>query len=80
MVTPAVTALVRLTPVTMHSVNKKLPKKDSRNSKRLVRRFSGASSGVLRSQRAMATAPMPKRSQASSSTGNNAASGLDSAT
>ncbi len=80
MVTPAATALVRLTPVTMHSVNRKLPKKDSRNSSQRVCADSGASPGTGRSQPSMATAPMPKRSQASSSTGNRATSGLDRAT
>ncbi len=34
MVTPAVTALVSPTPEIMHSVNRKLPRNDSRNSSR----------------------------------------------
>ena len=80
MVTPAVTALVRLTPVTMQMVKRKLPNSDSRNSSPCVRRGKGASSAGLRSHRSMAMAPMPKRSQASNSTGKMAAKGLDRAT
>ena len=45
-----------------------------------MRGVSGGSSGGFFSQCSMATPPMPKRSQASSSTGKIAASGLDSAT
>ena len=80
MMTPADTALVRLTPVIMHSVNRKLPKKDSRNSSPRVWRVIGTSTPVLRSHGAMATAAIPKRSQASKNTGMVATSGLVSAT
>ncbi len=80
MMTPADTALVSLTPLIMHSVNRKLPRKDSRNSRRRVRGESGGSPGGFFSQCAIATPPMPKRNQASSSTGKTAASGLESAT
>jgi hypothetical protein len=80
MITPAETALVRLTPHSMHSENRKLPRKDSRNSRRRVRGVRGASVAGLRSQCSIARPPMPKRSQASRNTGIAAASGFDSAT
>ena len=77
---PADTALVMLTPYSMQIENKKLPSSDSTNTSRRVWALIGASSAGRLSQPAMATAPMAKRSQASSSTGNAAASGLDRAT
>ena len=78
--TPAETALVSLTPVIMHTVKRKLPRNDSRNSKRRVRGVNGGSLAGFFSQCSMATPPMPKRNQASKSTGKISASGLDSAT
>ena len=80
MITPADTALVRLTPNSMQIENRKLPRKDSRNTRPRVRGVIGGSSGGRRSQCGIASAAMPKRSQASSSTGNAATSGLDRAT
>ena len=80
MMTPAVTALVRLTPEIMHSVNKKLPRNASRNSSLRVEAVNLGSSAGLGSQCTMATAPMPKRSQASRKIGRVAARGLDNAT
>ena len=80
MVTLAATAPVIDTPVIMQMVNKKLPKKDSKNSSVRALGVKGASAAGRRNQPAMATTPMPKRSQASSKTGKAAASGLDSAT
>ena len=80
MVTPAVTALVMATPLIMHSVKRKLPKKDSKNSSNLVWPDSAASFAGRLSQPSMAITPMPKRSQASNMTGNTAANGLESAT
>ena len=80
MTTPAATAPVRLTPATMHRVKRKLPISASKNNSPCVRRDRGASCAGAGSQCSMATAPMAKRSQASSSTGNTATSGLDRAT
>ena len=80
MMTPAETAVVSLTPEIMNTVNRKLPRKDSKNTSPRVWRVSGGSSAGLRSQCAMATPPMPKRSQASRKTGNTTARGLVSAT
>ena len=80
MVTPAVTALVKATPLIMQSVKRKLPKKDSKNSSHLVCLVRVVSCAGGLSQPSMATAPMPKRSQASSMTGKMAARGLDKAT
>ena len=79
-ITPADTALVRLTPYSMQIENRKLPTKDSRNSRRRVCAVKGASSAGLRNQGSMAMAAMPNRIHASSSTGNAATSGLDKAT
>ena len=79
MVTLAATAPVSETPVIMQMVKRKLPKNDSTNSNQRVCRVIGASFAGRRSQVAIASAPMPKRSHASSSTGNAAANGLDSA-
>ena len=78
--TPAVTAPVMLTPNSMQIENKKLPKNDSRNSRRLVWPVIGASSTGFFSQCNMAAPPIPKRSQASKKTGRAATSGLDKAT
>ena len=80
MITPADTALVRLTPSSMHTENKKLPRNDSRNKSPRRRGVRGGSSAGRGSQWAIASAPMPKRSHASSITGNAATRGLDSAT
>jgi hypothetical protein len=80
MITPAETALVMDTPVIMQSVKRKLPRKDSRKTSQRDCVESGFSSAGFFSQRSMATAPMPKRSQASRNTGSSAASGLVSAT
>ena len=80
MMTPADTALVRLTPNSMQIENRKFPRKDSRNTSFFVCAVMGASRAGLRSQCSMASPPMPKRSQASRNTGIAAASGLDSAT
>ena len=53
MITPAETALVMLTPYNMESENRKLPRKDSRNSRRRVCGVMGGSSAGRRSQLAM---------------------------
>eukprot|EP01035_Chromulina_nebulosa_P014024 gene14024-18565_t len=60
----------------MQMVNRKLPRKDSRNSSRLVCGVSGGSLSGFLSQCSMAMPPMPKRIQANKSTGSTAASGL----
>ena len=65
MITPAASAEVRATPNSMHTENRKLPKKDSRNSSQRSCGLSRASPGWRFTQPAMATAAMPKRSQAS---------------
>ena len=80
MITPADTALVMLTPNSMQIENRKLPRKDSRNTSLRVWAVMGASPNGLRSQCSMASPPMPKRSQASRNTGIAATKGLDSAT
>ncbi len=80
MITPADTALVRLTPNSMQIENMKLPRNDSRNTSQRVRAVIGGSSGVRLSQCGMASAAMPKRSHASSSTGKAATRGLERAT
>ncbi len=80
MITPADTALVMLTPVIMHSVKRKLPKNDSRKISTRLRADKGCSLAGLRSQRSMATPPMPKRSQPRRNTGSTTARGLVSAT
>jgi len=80
MMTPADTALVMLTPNNMQMENRKLPRKDSRNSNCLVLRVMGASPSGFLSQPTMAMPPMPKRNQASKNTGSAATSGLLSAT
>ena len=80
MITPADTALVRLTPNSMKIENRKLPRNDSRKTRPRVRALMGASSGARRSQCGMANAAMPNRSHASSSTGKAATSGLERAT
>ncbi|MCY1367302.1 hypothetical protein D9M69_542310 [compost metagenome] len=80
MITPADTALVRLTPNSMQIENRKLPRKDSRKTSPRVRVLMGGSSGLRWSQWGMASAAMPKRSHASSSTGKAATSGLERAT
>ena len=80
MMTPADTALVRLTPNIMQIENRKLPRNDSRNTSARVRPVIGGSSAGRLSQCGMAAAAMPKRSHASRNTGNAATSGFDSAT
>src|SRR5450830_566094 len=80
MMTPADTALVMLTPVIMQIENRKLPRNDSRNTSNFMRGANGASSAGFFSQRNIATAPMPKRNQASKNTGSASASGLVRAT
>ena len=79
-IAPAASAVVRATPNSMQIENRKLPKKDSRNSRRRSRGDRRGSTGSRRTQRDMATAAMPKRSQASRKIGNTATSSLDSAT
>ncbi len=78
--TPAATALVMLMPNSMQIENKKLPKNDSKNSKRLVWGVIGTSLAGFFSQCSIAAPPMPKRSQASRKTGRATTSGLDKAT
>ena len=78
--TPAAAAEVSATPDSIRIENRKLPNSDCTNSVPISERFSGASPGRLRSQGSIATAPMPKRSQASRKTGSAAVSGLLSAT
>jgi hypothetical protein len=76
--TPAATADVSSTPYSMQIENRKLPRKLSQNSSRRSCGDSGASPGSRRrTQCAMATAAMPKRSQASRNTGNTATSRRD---
>ena len=58
----------------------KLPRKLSQNSSRRSRADSGASPAGRFSQCSIASAAMPKRSQASRKTGNTATSSLDSPT
>ncbi len=69
MMTPALIALASRMPNSMQMENRKLPRKDSRNSRPRVRRSRGGAPGAARSQCAMATAAMPKRNQASRNTG-----------
>jgi len=78
--TPAETALVRLTPYSMHIENRKLPRNDSVKTSTRVRRVMTGSCNGRFSQCGMATAAMPKRSQANSNTGKTATSGFDNAT
>ena len=80
MITPAATALVMLTPNSMQIENKKLPRNDSKNTNQRVCDVIGASPTGFFSQCAIASPPMPKRSQASKNTGIAATSGLDKAT
>ena len=80
MMTPAETALVMLTPNNMQMENRKLPKKDSRNTSLRIDADMGGSSAGRRSQGNMATAAMPKRNHAKRNTGKAATSGLDKAT
>ena len=77
---PAATAEVSATPLSMQTEKRKLPKKLSQNSSQRSRLPRRGSPGVRRSQPSIATAAMPKRSQASSSTGNSTTSAFDSAT
>ena len=80
MMTPAASALVRLTPNNMKMENRKLPRNDSRKSRRRIRPLMGNSSAGFLSHDNIAMPPMPKRSQASKNTGNAATSDLDRAT
>ncbi len=68
------------TPNSMQMLNRKLPKKLSQNSNRRSRGESGASPAGRFNQGSMATAAMPKRSQASKNTGSAATSTLDKPT
>ena len=79
-ITPALLAVVSDTPNNMSTENKKLPNHESKKISHLVWRFNTGSSTGLRSHGNMASAPMPNRSHATSSTGKTATSGLDSAT
>ena len=67
-------------PASMQIENRKLPKNDSRNSSRWMRASSGASSAGRRSQGAIATAAIAKRSQASRNTGKITTSALEKPT
>jgi hypothetical protein len=78
--TPADTALVMLTPKSMQIEKRKFPKKDSKNKSPLVRRSIGSSDVGFFSHPAIATAAIPKRSQANKKTGIAATRGLESAT
>jgi hypothetical protein len=78
--TPAAVAEVSATPYSMQIENRKLPRKLSQNSSQRSWRDSGASPGVRRTQCSIASAAMPKRSQASRKTGNTATSSFDSPT
>ena len=80
MMTPADTALVMLTPKSMQMEKRKLPRNDSRKTRRFVCADMGGSFAGLRSQWSIARPPMPKRIHASRKTGMAATSGLDSAT
>ncbi len=80
MMTPAASAEVSATPKSMKMEKRKLPKKDSKKSSVRSRRLSGASPGWRLTHEAMATAAMPKRSQASRKTGKTSTSVLESAT
>ena len=78
MITPAASAEVSATPNSMQIENRKLPRKRLAEQQHAGRaRDSGASPGARRSQRGIATAAMPKRSQASRNTGNTTTSSLD---
>ena len=80
MMTPAETALVMLMPNSMQIVNKKFPKRDSRNTSFLVCVVMGTSSGGVFSQWGMARPPMPNLSHAKRKTGRAETNGLDRAT
>jgi hypothetical protein len=73
-------AVVRWMPDSMNTENRKLPRKDIRNSQRCSVPVSGASPGARRVHGAIATAPIAKRRNASANTGNAATSGFDRAT
>jgi hypothetical protein len=64
----------------MQTENKTLPSSDSKNISRRVPVVTGAYWGGFLSQCTMATAPMPKRIQASSNTGSAMTKGFDRAT
>ena len=77
MTTPAATAEVSATPKSMQIENRKLPRKLSQNSSQRSCADNGASPSRLRTQCSMASAAMPKRSQASRKIGNTATSSFD---
>ena len=80
MITPAASAELRYTPASMQIENRKLPKNDSRNSRRRVGASRGCSFAGRRSQGAIATAAIAKRSQASRNTGKITTSALEKPT
>ena len=81
MITPAASAVLCSTPNSMQIENRKLPRKLSQNSSTRSWRDSGASPlPRRRTQCAIATAAMPKRSHASRKTGTTATSTLDKPT
>ncbi len=77
--TPAATALVRLTPNSMQMENRKLPRKDSRNSRRAVCRLMGISSAGFQPAQRGRTA-YAKTQPGEQEGGQGGDQGLDSAT
>ena len=65
------------TPNSMQIENRKLPRKLSQNSSQRSCRDSAGSAGPRRTQWTIATAAMPKRSQASRNTGKATTSSFD---
>ena len=80
MITPAASAVLMATPYSMQIENRKLPRKLSKKSSTRSWRARGVSLAGRRTQPAIATAAMPKRSQASRKIGKTATSSLDSPT
>ena len=78
--TPAATAEVKATPNSMHTEKPKLPSRLAQNISRLSGADKAASPGARRTQCAIASAAMAKRSQASRNTGNTATSKRDKPT
>ena len=75
--TPAAKAPLSFTPYNMQIEKQKLPRKLSQKSRRRSCAESGASPGERATQCSIATAAMPKRSQASRNTGSTATSSFD---
>jgi hypothetical protein len=78
--TPAATAEVAATPKSMQIEKPKLPRKLSQNNSRRSRAANAGSPTARGSQCGIASAAMPKRSQASRKTGKTPTSNFDSPT